>query len=133
LIMEIGEERSVILSSHILSEIQATCHEVKMIEAGKIVFTGTMDDFNNYIQPDSFVAIMANPPSLEELQKIPGINRVEVLSENLFRFRFIGSHHITETIIELSVSRNWHLEEIQLEKSSLDEVFARLSEMAISN
>ena len=51
LIKEIAEERSVLLSTHILSEVQATCEEIKMIEQGQLVFSGTLDQFDNYIQP----------------------------------------------------------------------------------
>ena len=47
LIKEIAAERSVIFSSHILAEIQATCYDIIMIEGGKMVFSDTMELFNN--------------------------------------------------------------------------------------
>jgi ABC-2 type transport system ATP-binding protein len=49
LIKEIAEERSVILSTHILSEVQATCDNIIMVEHGIIVFADTLHAFNNYI------------------------------------------------------------------------------------
>src|SRR6201999_3252286 len=48
LIREIAAERAVIFSSHVLSEIQLLCREIRMIEAGRIVFADSMDAFNNY-------------------------------------------------------------------------------------
>ena len=45
------------LSTHILSEVQATCDEIRMIERGHVVFTGTMDDFDNYVAPTSFLVV----------------------------------------------------------------------------
>ncbi|UYQ91437.1 ABC transporter ATP-binding protein [Chitinophaga horti] len=127
LIKEIAADRSVIFSSHILSEIQATCEDIIMIEGGKIVFKDTMDTFNNYIEPDSFVATMENPPPAEELRSIKGIKEVTYLSDKTVRVRFEVAADIAETIVETSVQRKWRLKEITLEKSSLDAIFAQLS------
>ncbi len=127
LIKEIASDRAVIFSSHILSEIQATCEDIIMIEGGKIVFKDTMDSFNNYIEPDSLVATMENPPAAEELRAIPGIKEVDYLSEKTIRVRFEPAADIAESIVETSVQRKWRLKEITLEKSSLDAIFAQLS------
>jgi len=127
LIKEIAEERSVIFSSHILSEVQATCQEIRMIEHGRMVFSDTIEAFNNYIVPNSFIVSMDSPPPLEELKKIPGITMASLLYGNTYRLHFSGSGRITRDIVELSVHRGWQLTEISLEKSSLDEVFAQLS------
>jgi ABC-2 type transport system ATP-binding protein len=127
LIKEIARERSVILSSHILSEVQATCQDIKMIEGGKMVFADTMDAFNNYIEPNSFVVTLDKPPPAHELQDLHGIKSVEELNSKSFRLKFSGPSTITKHFVDQSVQRNWELKEIALEKSSLDEVFARLS------
>ncbi len=127
LIKEIGEEKAVIFSSHILSEIQATCSHVKMIEQGKMVFSDTMEAFNNYIEPDSLVMTMLNPPSPAVLQAMEGIRQVEVLSDKRFRLHFSQGLDITEKLIETSVASQWRMREIVLEKSSLEQIFAQLS------
>lgn len=127
LIREIAEERSVILSTHILPEVQATCKHIKMIEEGKLVFSGTMDEFNNYVKPDTLVVNFAIAPKQEELSGIEGIINTELLDEKKFRLRFNTSEEITERIIETSVSKGWHLREITLERASLDSIFAQLS------
>ena len=127
LVKEIAQDHSVLLSTHILSEVQATCEYIRMIEHGNVVFTGTMDDFDNYITPDTFVASMSNQPALSELQQLSGIMEVSELGNNRFRFRFNGDREVMQKMIELSVSRNWGLSEITLEKISLDEIFAQLS------
>jgi ABC-2 type transport system ATP-binding protein len=127
LIKEIATERSVIFSSHILAEIQATCHDIIMIEGGKMVFKDTMDSFNNYIEPNSLVVTLENPPETERLTAIPGINTVEFVTEKIIRMYFDGIPRITEEIVKLSVSEDWRLSEITLEKSSLDAIFAQLS------
>ena len=127
LIKEIAQERSVIFSSHILAEIQATCKDIIMIEGGRIVFSDTMDAFNNYIEPNSLVVHLEAPPAVTELALIPGIIAVETLSDKNFRLRFDAATDISEKVVKISVERNWRLKEISLEKSSLDEIFAQLS------
>jgi len=127
LIKEIGEEKSVIFSSHILSEVQATCEQVKMIENGIMVFEDSMDAFNNYIEPDSLLMVMANPPIPEVLKAFSGVSEVEVLSAQQFRIRFSDANGISERLIEASVQAGWRLRELTLEKSSLDQIFAQLS------
>jgi ABC-2 type transport system ATP-binding protein len=127
LIKEIAEERSVIFSSHILAEIQATCKDIIMIEGGLIVFSDTMAAFNNYIEPNSLVVHLEAPPTAAELSAIPGITHVEALSDKSFRLKFGMVPDIAEKVVQLSVERSWRLKEISLEKTSLDEIFAQLS------
>lgn len=132
LIKEIAEDRSVIFSSHILSEIQATCKEVRMIEGGRMVFSDSMEAFNNYIIPDSLIMTMGAPPSEDELKLIRSIKSVEYLQGGSFRMRFSATSDIRERLIHLSVERDWQLKEIYLEKSSLDDIFAQLSQKKTS-
>jgi len=127
LIKEIATDRSVLLSTHILSEVQATCDHIKMIEEGQLVFAGTMDEFNNYIQPNSFVVVLKNPPRMTELEHVPGVSRVEAINSKSFRVWFDTDDDVTARMVHESVSRGWELSEVSVERSSLDEVFARLS------
>ena len=127
LVKEIGEERTVILSTHILSEVQATCDHIRMIEQGRVVFAGTVDDFDNYIVPNSLIVSLTAMPAVEELRAIPGVSGVESLGGPRYRLKFSDAMDVKERIVETSVARGWRLTEIFAEKSSLDEIFAELS------
>ncbi|HVK49832.1 MAG TPA: ABC transporter ATP-binding protein [Pseudobacter sp.] len=127
LIKEIAAERSVIFSSHILAEVQATCHDIIMIEGGHVVFQNTMTAFNNYIAPDSLLVSLENPPAIEALQSVPGITAVEQVEDKTFRMHFNDATEISEKVVLKSVAEGWRLKEINLEKSSLDAIFAQLS------
>ncbi len=127
LIKEIATDRAVIFSTHILSEVQILCKEIRMIENGRIVFADTMDAFNNYVEPHSVLLHMEEPPAPEELMKIPGVSKVDMLTERRWRVFFNGDQEITERIIQASVQHGWRLRELSLDKSSLDEIFAQLS------
>ena len=127
LIREIAVDRTVILSTHILSEVQATCDYIRMIEEGKEVFSGTVDEFDNYIVPNTlFVSLIAAPPA-EMIGEIPGVVAVEELGGSKFRIQFSDALEATERLVEASVTKGWRLVEIRQEKSSLDEIFAELS------
>ena len=127
LIREIGQDHTVLLSSHILSEVHLLCREIVMIEGGRVIFSDSMDAFNNYVQPHSVLARMANPPSATELMKIPGATKVEFLSDRQIRIYFDGDQDITERIISASVQQGWRLREINLDKGLLDDIFKQLS------
>ncbi|MCF4100782.1 ABC transporter ATP-binding protein [Gillisia sp. M10.2A] len=127
LIKEIAEDRAVILSTHILSEVQATCDNIVMIENGQTVFSDTLYAFNNYIEPDTLIMEMENAPSNDELLSIHGVTGVEIINKNKLRIRFSTGPEITKTLIATCVMKNWPLTEIYLEKTSLDGVFAQLS------
>ena len=127
LIREIAVDRTVILSTHILSEVQATCDYIRMIEEGQVVFSGTVDEYDNYIVPNTlFVSLIAAPPA-EMIGEIPGVVAVEELGGSKFRIQFSDALEATERLVEASVTKGWRLVEIRQEKSSLDEIFAELS------
>lgn len=127
LIKEIGEERSVILSTHILSEVQATCDRIIMVEHGEVVFADTMQAFNNYIEPNSLVLVLTRPPEPGYFDNLDFITGVEVMEHGRLRLFFKEGSEITQRLIQTSIEQNWGLSEIFLEKSSLDGVFAQLS------
>lgn len=127
LIREIAEDRAVLISTHILPEVQAVCDYIMMIEHGQKVFEGTIRDFNTYMSPSVLLTIMHNAPSTEELMKIEGIERVERLTKTRIRLHFKGDDSIVERVVKQAVANQWHLREISLEKESLDKVFAKLS------
>jgi len=127
LIKEIAEERTVILSTHILPEVQATCDYIRMIEQGNMVFSGTVEEFDNYIQPNTLVVSLGALPLVADIQALPGVVRVEELGGPRFRIQFSDVKEAINSIVEASYTRDWQLMELQQEKSSLDTIFAELS------
>ena len=127
LIREISEERAVLFSTHILSEVQAICKDIKMIENGRVVFEDSMDAFNNYIAPNSMLVYMDTIPAEQELLAFSGITAASFLNDGGTRLQFSPSPDISKRFVAHSVSKGWGLREIMLEKGSLEEVFAQLS------
>ncbi len=115
LIKAIAEECAVVLSTHILSEVQATC---------------TVDEFDNYILPNTVFATLVAAPPIEELKQLPGVVDVDELGGSNYRLRFSDSpQEMIERVVQTSVAKDWRLTEVRLEKSSLDDIFAELSKI----
>ncbi|MDO4770411.1 ABC transporter ATP-binding protein [Porphyromonas sp.] len=127
LIKDIAEDRTVLLSTHILSEVQAICDHIYMIEQGQLVFSGSVQEFDSYIVPDSLIVSLMAMPTVEDLSRIPGVLDVEELGGYNYRIKFNDYQEVTQQIVEKSVEHNWYLTEMMLEKSSMNAVFAELS------
>ena len=130
LIKAIAEECTVVLSTHILSEVQATCNYIRMIGQGTLVFSGTVDEFDNYILPNTVFATLVAAPPIEELKQLSGVVDVDELGGPNYRLRFSDSpQEMIERVVQTSVAKDWRLTEVRLEKSSLDDIFAELSKI----
>ncbi|WP_456058683.1 ABC transporter ATP-binding protein [Butyricimonas sp.] len=127
LIRDIAEDRTVMLSTHILSEVQATCSTIKMIEHGRVVFSGSVEEFDNYIEPNTLYAEFDIPPLPDELMALPGIKQVECVGGHGARLMYDGDRDTIKQVIRESVTRGWEMTEIRTEKSSMEAVFAKLS------
>jgi ABC-2 type transport system ATP-binding protein len=127
MIREIAQEHAVLLSSHILSEIRLLCKDVIMIEAGRMVFSDSMDAFDNYLSPSSLLVTLENMPAESALLAIKGVNRVEMLTGKQVRVYFEPGQVINEKIVEASIQNNWRLMEISADKILLDDTFKQLS------
>ena len=122
LIKALGREHSVILSSHILPEIQAVCSRVAIIDKGRIVFAEAMD----VIQRESFGSIvlgLRRPPDLAALSALPEIIGVEALGEQHFRLRCAREADPREAIVAEAARGDWGLIELRPEVRTLEEIF----------
>lgn len=127
LIKEIAKDRAVLLSSHVLSEINLLAREIVMIESGQVVFSDTLDAFNNILQPNTMVVRMLNMPEPDELLAIADVQRVELLSDHKCRIHFQPNEDLAERIVRKSAEKNWRLTAIHAESSGIDDVFKQLS------
>ena len=74
-----------------------------------------------------FTVRFAAPPTVGELSGFPGFTNIEDLGRGCFRIRFEGDSSVTEKLVSESCARGWQLQEIALDKTSLDTIFAKLS------
>ena len=99
IIKEIAEERTVILSTHILQEVQALCDHIWMVREGRMVFSGTLHEFDSLIVPNTLTVSLVAAPAADELLTIPGIEKVEELGGFRYRLYFTDQDVIGFRII----------------------------------
>ncbi len=135
LIKKIGEKKTIILSTHILSEVQATCTRAIIINQGRLVADGHPDELVSKMGSTAvrFQVVLrgGNPPQIEsELKKLDGVRGVEMLPESGrgVRFTVAGSHEeLGENIFKCAVRCNWTLSELSPERATLEDVFSKLT------
>ena len=129
LIRDISEDCLVMLSTHILHEVQLTCERILMMSSSHLIFNGDIDSFNHSIRPNSILVSMGSMPDDEVLLELEEIRSVEPANEHpgFFRLTIEGdADEICEKIITLSGQNRWHLREISKEMPSADDIFKYL-------
>ncbi|MCW8918156.1 MAG: ABC transporter ATP-binding protein [Gammaproteobacteria bacterium] len=127
LIRDIGTEHSVILSTHILPEVQATCDRVQIIHNGELVLSDTIDGLTQRMQSSSLVVALRQPPALAELGAIAGISAVEPLEGGRLRLSHAPQLNPSERVVERAVAEGWGLYELTPERLSLEDVFVNIT------
>lgn len=131
LVKQIAQERTVILSTHMLSEVQAACNYILMLAEGRVVFSGSVEEFDRYAAPGTIILTMLEPRGVEELKRLSSVVDVESLGAARYRVKVDSVDDMLETIIDHSVHNGWRLKEINAEKNSMDTIFAELSKKQI--
>jgi ABC-2 type transport system ATP-binding protein len=98
-----------------------------MLAEGRVVFSGSIDEFDCYAAPGTIVLTMLEPQGAEGLKGLSNVLDVESLGGFRYRVKVDGVDDMLETIIGKSVQHGWRLKEINAEKNSMDTIFATLS------
>lgn len=123
LIRELGQERGVILSSHLLTEVQTLCTHVQIIRAGRLVYAGALSDVD--CQQSTRLRIgLKTPPPLALFKQLSGVRQVDELGEGRFRLHHAIGVAPTRQLIEFA--DEWGLWELTPERASLEQVFVEL-------
>jgi len=136
LIREIGRERTVVLSTHILQEVEATCSRAMIINAGRLAGIGTIEELlsRGGSEATYTVAARAKRDRIEAcLPSLSGLSLGEWLSnEGDERARFTlaggGSADLSEDIFSWAVANELTLSELRRETASLEEVFREMTQ-----
>ena len=100
----------------------------KLINEGRMIFSGPLEDFDNYLTPNTINVSLGAAPSRLQLEAIPGVVSAESLGGIRYKIHFSSSpQEVIEQIVWQSVREDWKLVEIAQQKSSLDTIFAELS------
>lgn len=126
LIREVGADHSVIISTHILPEVEMVCDNVQIIDKGKLVFNGSIDVLKRQRVGNKLLVGFRRAPGVEALLKIDGVSEAETLPSGFIRIRFDGDAP-SEAIVQTAVEQNWGLYQIAPDQTSLEDVFVQLT------
>lgn len=127
LIRQLGNDHSVILSTHILPEVQAVCDRVQIIDKGKTVFSDTFEELAKRQEASVLIVGFDNNVPAGELSKIEGVEKVEVLNDNKQRFKLFFKQQInTSKVVDLSSRLDWKLNELTPQTETLEQIFMGL-------
>ena len=126
LIRELANEHSVILSTHILPEVEMLCDRVQIISKGQVMFADSLTALHQQRLNSSLRITLSAPPPITELQALTNVSSVEPVSANQFRILYHPEQDPTENLIASAVSKHWQLQELLREQDSLEDIFMHL-------
>ncbi len=135
LIKELGKEKTVILCTHILPEVEATCSRVLIINEGRIVADGSPTELQSSFQGKEQIYLELKTPSgdvqgkLASLENVENVERISTEGDDLKKFTVECTKGVDlrENLFRLAVENDWILLEMRQEQASLEDVFRQLT------
>jgi ABC-2 type transport system ATP-binding protein len=133
LIRELGREKTVILSTHILPEVEATCDRILIINQGRIVADGSSETLRKQAQGQEILHIQIMEGNagriFEALQNLPSVAMVDFTDRNLNKFEVQSKVEQTarKEIFQLCVQNEWILTEMTPFETRLEDIFRELT------
>ncbi len=128
LIREIGQEKTVLLSTHIMQEVEAICDRVVIIHQGQIVADASTHELKRVAQGSQVVRVRFDKAvTIQAIDTIPGLT--DSLVEDDHTIKFFGGHHgdIRPAIFHFAVENGLVILEMEQELQSLEQVFKQLT------
>ncbi|GAB6162289.1 ATP-binding cassette domain-containing protein [Desulfothermus naphthae] len=133
LIKEIGKKKTVILSSHILSEVEATCSRIIIINKGKIVADGTPTELKEKYFGKTIIKLLLKKARFDEvksyfqnIEEIVSINLIEE-KDDIIDFELVLKKDIREKIYNIIKQKDWIILELSKKKTSLEKIFKQIT------
>jgi ABC-2 type transport system ATP-binding protein len=127
LIRELGGAHSVILSTHILPEVEAICDRVQIMHHGSVVYSDTIQALKALHSGRTLLLGLRRAPSTAELSSLPGVVAAEAAGEMMYRLQLAEKIDPIEQIVARSVEKNWGLYHLAPAQTSLEDVFVNLT------
>ncbi len=133
LIVNVGKEKTVILSTHIMQEVEAICGRVIIINKGKIVADKSTKDMKSMETNITVITVeFDKEPNKEELKKISGVDSIELLNPKTFKLHVSTNIDIRPDVFNFAVKNNLAVLTVQKEEKKLEEVFKNLTQAPAS-
>ena len=128
LILELGHDHGIILSTHTLSEVQAVCTHVQIIHQGQLILKESIDGLNQQMDTASILISTRLKPDLAVLSAHDGVLGIEAISDQQLKITYRLHENPTQRLIETIISHGWELQEFTPIKRSMEDIFITLTQ-----
>lgn len=128
LIKQLGQEKTVIFSTHIMQEVQAICDQVLIINKGKLVANDSIERLQQRVSGETILKVeFAQMTTESQIKKIPHLSKIISLGSNRWQLHTTSKEDIRATIFEFAVQQQLTLLEMKKEVYSVEDVFQQLT------
>jgi len=131
LIKELGREHTILLSTHILSEVEMTCDTAIIIHRGRVAAQGALAELSRQAGEHAWLTVkVEGQVDAEEASDLPGVANVEAQADNgCTRLRFTAADvdGLAPHVCALAAQRGWQVRELKPERQTLEDLFVRIT------
>lgn len=128
LIKNIGVEKTLIFSTHIMQEVHALCDRVVIINQGSKVADSTIDALQDQMEAKQVIRVeFGQDIDRDALSRIKGVTKVKAIGNNIYNITAAKDTEIRDSIFDLCVERKWKLREMNREKNTMENIFTELT------
>ena len=127
LIRDLAQDHGVILSTHILPEVEAVCDRVQMLDHGRLVFSGDTQTLSAQLAKTSLLLGLRQAPDVTELSALPGVQGVKLITDGRYRIEIDSDNNPAERIAEYVVTKRLGLYELTHEVADLEQLFVDIA------
>jgi ABC-2 type transport system ATP-binding protein len=127
LIRDLGRDHSVILSTHILPEVQSVCTRVQIINKGELVLSDSIEGLAQRMQSSMLTVRFRQAPDRDTLARLPGVTKSETRDDGSWRLYHDPATDPAAALVTLSVEMGWGLTALIPQQASLEDIFVELT------
>ncbi len=127
LVRDLGQDRAVILSTHILPEVEAVCDRVLILHQGRAVYADQVAAAGGETHGTQIICAFRKPPEHTQLGALSGVEGVEPLGDGRFLIRHAPGASPAEILAVASAEGGWGLRELSPHRLSLEQLFVKLT------
>ena len=126
LIRQIGKQKTVLLSTHIMQEVEAICDRVIILSKGQIVADDKAKTLQQELEHQTVYVEFDSAVTKAQLAKIPNVSKVEALDKG-WLIESIAPEDLRKSVAQYAQAQNWLILTLNIEQKSLEEVFKELT------
>lgn len=126
LIKQLGKDKTVLFSTHIMQEVEAVCDRVIIIQKGKIIIDKQLDELQNNKQ-QVIKVVFDSPFDKEKINQLQGVVSLKHIEKNTWQFIFENTQDMRPRLFDFAKENSFRILELSLESKTLERLFTELT------